>query len=80
MSQQWMPDTGIERPAKATGRDKSCDEMNRLVAWAKRRALIAPNYLTAGDDHPPETREMVLHVYFVQDWFSLSDSAVEGAL
>ncbi len=54
--------------------------MDRIVPWGELSALIAPVYPKAGDGRPPKELEMMLRVYFLQQWFNLSDPGVEEAL
>lgn len=44
------------------------------------RARIAPYYLKAGDGRPPNELEMILRIYFLLQWFNLSDPAANEAL
>jgi IS5 family transposase len=55
-------------------------EMDRVVPWNELCALIEPVYPKAGDGRPPIELELMLRVYFLQQWFNLSDPAVEEAL
>jgi IS5 family transposase len=71
--------TGFEKYSKTTRREKCLTEMDR-VPWGKLCALIAPVYPKAGDGRPPKELEMMLRVYFLQQWFNLSDPGVEEAL
>jgi IS5 family transposase len=43
-------------------------------------ALIEPHYPKAGAGRPPLPLERMLRVYFMQQWFNLSDPAAEDAL
>jgi transposase, IS5 family len=43
-------------------------------------ALIAPFYPKLGIGRPPVGLERMLRIYFVQQWFILSDPGVEEAL
>ncbi|MGB8768592.1 MAG: IS5 family transposase, partial [Candidatus Korobacteraceae bacterium] len=43
-------------------------------------ALIEPYYPKAGNGRPPVGVERMLRIYFLQQWFNLSDPAVEEAL
>ena len=43
-------------------------------------ALIEPHYPKAGNGRPPVGLERMLRIYFLQQWFNLSDPAVEEAL
>ncbi len=80
MSKQLTLGTGFEKFAKTTKREKFLSEMDRIVPWAELCALIAPKYPRAGDGRPPKDLEMMLRIYFLQQWFNLSDPAAEEAL
>jgi transposase, IS5 family len=71
---------GFRKHAKATRRALFLDEMNRVVPWAKFLALIEPHYPKAGNGRPPRGLEVMLRMYLLQQWFNLSDPAVEEAL
>jgi IS5 family transposase len=72
--------TGFERYTKKTRRTAFLEEMELVVPWRKLCALIAPHYPKAGGGRPPIGVERMLRIYFVQQWFNLSDPAVEEAL
>ncbi len=72
--------TGFERYTKKTRRAAFLEEMNQVVPWAKLCALIEPHYPKAGNGRRPKELEQMLRIYFVQQWFNLSDPAVEEAL
>jgi len=72
--------TGFEKYSKTTRREQFLGEMERIVSWAALCALIAPHYPKAGDGRPPKDLEMMLRIYFLQQWFNLSDPAAEEAL
>src|SRR6202008_2409594 len=55
-------------------------EMERVVPWSGLCALMEPFYPKPGNGRPPVGVDRVLHIYFLQQWFNLSDPAVEGAL
>ena len=54
--------------------------MERVVPWAELVALIEPHYPKVGNGRPPIGLERMLRIYFLQQWFNLSDPAVEDAL
>jgi IS5 family transposase len=56
------------------------DEMNQVVPWAELEALVEPHYPKAGSGRRPVGLPIMLRVYFVQQWFNLSDPGVEEAL
>jgi IS5 family transposase len=72
--------TGFERYSKKTRRALFLEEMEQVVPWAALRALIEPFYPKAGNGRPAVGVERMLRVYFLQQWFNLSDPAVEEAL
>jgi len=72
--------TGFEKYTKTTRRAVFLAEMDRAVPWAELCELIRPAYPKAGDGRPPIDLELMLRVYFLQQWFNLSDPAVEEAL
>lgn len=80
MSKQLTLGTGFEKYAKTTRREKFLSEMARIVPWAALCALIAPKYPRGGDGRPPKELALMLRVYFLQQWFNLSDPGVEDAL
>ena len=72
--------TGFERYTKKTRRAQFLDEMEQVVPWAQLCALIEPHYPKEGNGRPPVGVERMLRIYFLQQWFNLSDPAVEEAL
>ena len=56
--------------------------MDRVVPWSELCAVIEPVYPKAGAEggRPTIPLERMLRVYFLQQWFNLSDPAVEEAL
>src|SRR5947208_14434543 len=54
--------------------------MDRVVPWSALCALIEPFYPKPGNGRPPVGVERKLRIYFLQQWFNLSDPAVEEAL
>jgi IS5 family transposase len=72
--------TGFERYTKKTRRAAFLEEMEQVVPWRKLCALIEPHYPKAGNGRPPVGIERMLRIYFLQQWFNLSDPAVEEAL
>jgi IS5 family transposase len=72
--------TGFERYSKKTRRAVFLEEMEQVVPWKKLCALIAPHYPKPGNGRPPVGVERMLRIYFLQQWFNLSDPAVEETL
>jgi IS5 family transposase len=72
--------TGFEKYSKTTRREQFLADMDRIVPWAELCARIAPYYPKSGDGRPPKELELMLRIYFLQQWFNLSDPGVEEAL
>jgi IS5 family transposase len=80
MKQMTLSAGGFERYGKTTRRAAFLAEMDRVVPWGALCALIEPVYPKAGNGRPPIGLERMLRIYFMQNWFNLSDPAVEEAL
>lgn len=65
---------------KQTKREKFLAEMDAVVPWALLLALIEPHYPTAGNGRRPHPLEVMLRIYFLQQWYQLSDPGAEEAL
>ena len=50
------------------------------MPWAQLCRLIEPHYPKAGNGRPPVGLERMLRVYFLQQWFNLSDPGLEESL
>jgi len=71
---------GFERYSKRTRRTEFLEEMELVVPWTELCVLIEPVYPKAGNGRHPVGLERMLRIYFLQQWFNLSDPAVEEAL
>ncbi len=72
--------TGFERYTKKTRRAVFLEEMEQVVPWEKLCRLIEPHYPKPGNGRRPKELEQMLRIYFLQQWFNLSDPAAEEAL
>jgi len=73
-------DLGLNLSTKRTRKREFLDEMNRVVPWAQLTALIEPHYPKGKTGRPPMGIATMLRVHFLQQWFGLSDPAMEEAL
>jgi transposase, IS5 family len=80
MKQLTLATVGFERYAKTTRRATFLAEMERVVPWPALCGLIERHYPRPGNGRPPIGIERMLRIYFLQQWFNLSDPAVEEAL
>src|SRR6266496_3142736 len=65
---------------KVTRREQFLAEMDKVIPWAQLIALIAPYYPKAGQGRQPLGLEKMLRIYFLQQWFNLSDPQAEDAI
>ena len=65
--------------ARKTRKREFLEHMERVVPWAALVALIAPYYPEGRTGRPPFALETMLRVHFLQQWFGLSDPAMEEA-
>jgi IS5 family transposase len=80
MKQMTLSTCGFDRYGKTTRRAAFLAEMDQVVPWRELCGLIEPFYPKAGNGRPPIGLERMLRIYFLQQWFNLSDPAVEEAL
>ena len=71
---------GFEKFGKKTRRALFLEEMEEVVPWGELCSLVTPYYPAAGNGRHPVGLERMLRIYFLQQWFNLSDPAVEEAL
>ena len=72
--------TGFEQYTRKTRRAIFLEEMEQVVPWRELCALVEPHYPKPGNGRPPVGVERMLRIYFLQQWFNLSDPGVEEAL
>ena len=70
----------FQRFGKKTRREQFLDEMEAGVPWSELQALVAPHYSKGETGRKPVGLSILLRVYFLQQWFALSDPGVEDAL
>ena len=71
---------GLGTSTKRTRRREFLDEMDRVVPWTELVAEIAPFMPEGKRGRPPFPVESLLRIHFMQQWFTLSDPAMEEAL
>jgi IS5 family transposase len=54
--------------------------MDQVIPWRSILGLIEPHYPKAGNGTQPLPMERMLRIYFMQQWFNLSDPAMEDSL
>lgn len=77
MKQQSL---GLGQSNKRTRRREFLSEMERVVPWSALVALVSPYMPEGRRGRPPFAVEAMLRIHFMQQWFNLSDPAMEDAL
>ncbi len=82
MTLATQADAGFAQHRKRTKRDVFLAEMDQVVPWAGLCAVIEPHYpkQRAEGGRRPIGLERMLRIHFLQQWYALSDPAVEEAL
>jgi len=70
---------GFSLSVRKTRKAIFLDQMDRVVPWARLGDLIAPHYPEGRTGRPPFALETMLRTHFLQQWFNLSDPAMEEA-
>ena len=65
---------------KVTRRERFLAEMDAVIPWTQLLAPIEPHYPKAGQGRQPLGLEKMLRIYFLQQWFNLSDPQAEDAI
>jgi IS5 family transposase len=65
---------------KVTRRERFLEEMEKVVPWKEIEALIEPFYPTGKRGRPPIGIEKMLRIYFLAQWYGLTDEALEDAV
>src|SRR5580692_11883658 len=69
----------FEKYGRKSKREQFLETMEAVVPWRELEALIEPHYPRAGNGRQPVGLPIMLRVYFLQQWFNLSDPGVEDA-
>lgn len=80
MSQISFADAEYAGKRKKTRREVFLEEMELVVPWKALLNVIEPFYPVAGRGRRPYPLESMLRVHLMQNWFALSDPAMEEAL
>ena len=80
MKQTTFANTGFELVTKRTRKREFLEEMNLVVPWTELVALIQSHAPASKTGRPPFPVSTMLRIHFMQQWFGLSDPAMEEAL
>ncbi|WP_429573413.1 IS5 family transposase [Paraburkholderia sp. UCT70] len=65
---------------RVTKRQRFLAEMEKVVPWSRLLSVIEPYYPKGKRGRPPIGLERMLRIYFLQQWYGLSDEGLEDAL
>lgn len=71
---------GLNLSTKKTRKREFLDEMERVVPWDVLVQIVEPHYPRAKTGRPAFGIETMLRIHYLQQWFALSDPAMEEAL
>ena len=79
--QETFASEAWRRKGKVTRRERFLAEMDRVIPWSRLLGLIEPHYhAPSGKGRKPHDLELLLRIYFLQQWFNLSDPQAEDAI
>ncbi len=78
--QRTFASVAWNQKGKVTRRERFLAEMDAVIPWERLIALIEPHYPKAGNGRQPLGVEKMLRIYFMQQWFNLSDPEAEDAI
>jgi len=79
-SQRTFASIAWDGKGKVTRRERFLAEMDAVIPWLRLVRLIEPQYPKAGHGRQPLGLEKMLRIYFLQQWFNLSDPQAEDAI
>lgn len=80
-TQMSFAEAEYAKKKKQTRREVFLLQMEQVVPWSRLMAVIEPYYPKSGRrGRPPIGLERMLRMYFVQQWYGLSDEGVEDAI
>ena len=80
MKQKSFASLAWDGKKKVTRREKFLGEMDAVIPWEPLLALIEPHYPKGEVGRKPKPLEAMLRIYFMQQWFNLSDPQAEDEL
>lgn len=70
----------FEKFGRKSKREQFLETMENVVPWTELITLIETYYPKAGNGRQPVGLSVMLRIYFLQQWFNLSDPGAEDAL
>lgn len=80
MKQSSFSDLEYDNKRKTTRRERFLQEMDTIIPWKLLVKPIKRHYPQGHTGRPPVPLESMLRLYFLQQWYGLSDPAAEDSL
>lgn len=80
MKQASFSDLGYSHKKKVTRKEQFLGEMQNLLPWQQLLKPILRKYTKAGQGRHPIGADIMLRIYFMQQWVGLSDPSMEDSL
>jgi len=80
MKQPSFADLAYENKKKITRKERFLGEMDSVLPWSVMLKPIKTKYPKGSRGRPPVSVETLLRIYFMQQWYALSDPAMEDSL
>jgi len=71
---------GLNLSTKKTRKREFLEQMEKVVPWAVLVEIVAPHCPKSKTGRPPFPVETMLRIHYMQQWFGLSDPAMEESL
>ena len=78
--QQSFVDIEYANRKRKTKRDEFLLIMEEVIPWEEWVEIVRPYYPKGERGRPPRGIEVMLRIYLLQNWFSLSDEGIEDAI
>ena len=80
MKQSSFSDLAYEHKKKTTRKERFLKEMDEILPWDKLLKPILRKYPKPGQGRHPIPAVVMLRIYFLQQWYGLSDPGMEDSL
>ena len=80
MKQTSFSDLAYEHKKKTTRKERFLAEMEAILPWDELLKPIMKKYPKAGQGRYPIPAAVMLRIYFLQQWYGLSDPGMEDSL
>jgi IS5 family transposase len=80
MREPTFASLAYDHKKKKTRREKFLEEMDEVIPWEELLKITRKRYPKKGNGRQPMPLERMLRIYFLQQWYGLSDPGMEDAL